>query len=100
MNFTETKPESLLDNPFKLIVKNWTLITAVEAESFNTMTRSWGRAARPLGAQGGVLLCSTDSAHFINSLSSRSDSHSPFSRNSIEKSSVFAAAILDVTSIR
>lgn len=41
-NFKEIKPEELADNPFKLIGKDWTLITAGNAGSWNTMTASWG----------------------------------------------------------
>ncbi|MCX7018293.1 MAG: flavin reductase family protein [bacterium] len=40
--FTEIDVESLEDNPFKLIGKEWMLITAGSRESFNTMTASWG----------------------------------------------------------
>ncbi len=42
MIFTETNPELLQDNTFKLIGKDWMLITAGEPESFNIMTASWG----------------------------------------------------------
>jgi len=42
MGFTEIQPELLADNPFKLIGKDWMLITAGTPESFNTMTASWG----------------------------------------------------------
>jgi flavin reductase (DIM6/NTAB) family NADH-FMN oxidoreductase RutF len=42
MDFKETKPELLTDNPFKLIGTDWMLITAGTPESFNTMTASWG----------------------------------------------------------
>jgi flavin reductase (DIM6/NTAB) family NADH-FMN oxidoreductase RutF len=42
MTFKESKPELLTDNPFKLIGKDWMLITAGTPESFNTMTASWG----------------------------------------------------------
>lgn len=42
MSFIEIKPELLTDNPFKLIGIDWMLITAGTAESFNTMTASWG----------------------------------------------------------
>jgi len=41
-NFKEINPENLADNPFKLIGKDWTLITAGTKESFNTMTGAWG----------------------------------------------------------
>ncbi len=42
MNFIESKPEQLTDNPFKLIGADWMLITAGTKQSFNTMTASWG----------------------------------------------------------
>jgi len=42
MGFKETRPELLTDNAFKLIGKDWMLITAGTPESFNTMTASWG----------------------------------------------------------
>ena len=42
MGFIEMQPELLTDNPFKLIGKDWMLITAGTPESFNTMTASWG----------------------------------------------------------
>jgi len=42
MNFKEIKPEQLADNPFKLIGKDWMLITGGTSEKFNTMTASWG----------------------------------------------------------
>lgn len=42
MSFTAIQPEQLNDNPFKLIGKDWMLITAGTPESFNTMTASWG----------------------------------------------------------
>lgn len=42
MGFKETTPEFLTDNPFKLIGKDWMLITAGTPASFNTMTASWG----------------------------------------------------------
>jgi len=44
-NFKLIKPEIITDNPFKLIDKDWMLITAGHGEShktFNTMTASWG----------------------------------------------------------
>jgi flavin reductase (DIM6/NTAB) family NADH-FMN oxidoreductase RutF len=40
--FQEITPENLVDNPFKLIGKDWMLITAGTKESFNTMTGAWG----------------------------------------------------------
>ncbi|MHB8846404.1 MAG: flavin reductase family protein [Nitrospirota bacterium] len=42
MAFKEIMPELLTDNPFKLIGADWMLITAGAAESYNTMTASWG----------------------------------------------------------
>jgi len=42
MNFKEIKPEHLSDNPFKLIGKDWMLITGGTPDKFNTMTASWG----------------------------------------------------------
>ncbi|HUK99619.1 MAG TPA: flavin reductase family protein [Nitrospirota bacterium] len=42
MSFKESKPELLMENPFKLIGTDWMLITAGTPESFNTMTASWG----------------------------------------------------------
>lgn len=41
-HFDIIKPEELSDNPFRLIGKDWTLITAGTPESYNTMTASWG----------------------------------------------------------
>lgn len=40
--FQEITPEDLVGNPFKLIGKDWMLITAGKEESFNTMTGAWG----------------------------------------------------------
>lgn len=42
MKFSETPVEQLTDNPFRLIGKDWMLITAGTLESWNTMTASWG----------------------------------------------------------
>lgn len=42
--FKSIKPEMLKDNMFKLIGKDWMLITAGKLKSFNTMTASWGNA--------------------------------------------------------
>jgi flavin reductase (DIM6/NTAB) family NADH-FMN oxidoreductase RutF len=42
VDFKESKPELLRDNPFKLIGTDWMLITAGTPDSFNTMTASWG----------------------------------------------------------
>jgi flavin reductase (DIM6/NTAB) family NADH-FMN oxidoreductase RutF len=41
-NFKKIDPEAVGDNIFKLIDKDWMLITAGSRESFNTMTASWG----------------------------------------------------------
>lgn len=38
----EIKPEELKDNPFKLIGKDWMLITAEKEGKVNTMTAAWG----------------------------------------------------------
>ena len=40
--FKEISPELITDNPFKLIGRDWMLITAGNRESFNTMTGAWG----------------------------------------------------------
>jgi flavin reductase (DIM6/NTAB) family NADH-FMN oxidoreductase RutF len=40
--FTKINPESIADNPFKLMEKDWTLVTAGSIDSFNTMTAAWG----------------------------------------------------------
>jgi flavin reductase (DIM6/NTAB) family NADH-FMN oxidoreductase RutF len=40
--FQTLDPEDVQDNVFKLIGKDWMLITAGIRESFNTMTASWG----------------------------------------------------------
>lgn len=40
--FMKTDPEKLPDNVFKLINRDWMLITAGTKEKFNTMTASWG----------------------------------------------------------
>ncbi|SHK76668.1 NADH-FMN oxidoreductase RutF, flavin reductase (DIM6/NTAB) family [Clostridium cavendishii DSM 21758] len=40
--FLEIKPEELNENPFKLIGKDWMLITAKKEDKVNTMTASWG----------------------------------------------------------
>lgn len=44
MNFKEITPEELNFNPFTKIGKEWMLITAGDANGFNTMTASWGGA--------------------------------------------------------
>lgn len=40
--FKEIKPEQLEQNPFKLIGKDWMLITAEKDGKVNTMTAAWG----------------------------------------------------------
>lgn len=40
--FKNIHPADIKDNPFKLIGKDWMLITAGNFESYNTMTASWG----------------------------------------------------------
>ena len=40
--FKEIKPEELNENTFKLIGKDWMLITAGDKAKVNTMTASWG----------------------------------------------------------
>lgn len=40
--FNEIKPEEFEYSPFKLIGKDWMLITAEKDEKVNTMTASWG----------------------------------------------------------
>ncbi len=42
MNFKKINPEDIEDNCFKLLEKDWMLITAGNLENFNTMTASWG----------------------------------------------------------
>ncbi|MGI6080403.1 MAG: flavin reductase family protein [Candidatus Avilachnospira sp.] len=42
MSFREIKPEELNENVFKLIGKDWMLITAGSKDNCNTMTASWG----------------------------------------------------------
>lgn len=40
--FKKINPEEINDNVFKLVGKDWMLITAKNGEKFNTMTASWG----------------------------------------------------------
>lgn len=40
--FKEIVPEEIVDSTFKLIGKDWMLITAGNRASFNTMTAAWG----------------------------------------------------------
>jgi flavin reductase (DIM6/NTAB) family NADH-FMN oxidoreductase RutF len=41
-DFKTIKPEELTENPFRLIGKDWMLITAGTPGKYNTMTASWG----------------------------------------------------------
>ena len=41
-NFIEIQPENFDQSPFKLIGKDWMLVTAEYSEKVNTMTASWG----------------------------------------------------------
>jgi flavin reductase (DIM6/NTAB) family NADH-FMN oxidoreductase RutF len=41
-NFKVINPEKLTDNVFKLLDKDWMLVTAGTLEHYNTMTASWG----------------------------------------------------------
>lgn len=41
-NFKTLPPEKLQENVFKLLDKDWMLITAGTGEDFNTMTAAWG----------------------------------------------------------
>ncbi len=41
-NFKHITSTEFRDNPFKLIGKDWMLVTAGNLESYNTMTASWG----------------------------------------------------------
>lgn len=41
-NFKEIKVDQLEGNPFKMIGKEWMLVTASNGEKVNTMTASWG----------------------------------------------------------
>jgi flavin reductase (DIM6/NTAB) family NADH-FMN oxidoreductase RutF len=41
-DFTAIQPDTLTDNVFKLLDKEWMLITAGTMEHYNTMTASWG----------------------------------------------------------
>lgn len=42
LEFRSIDPDSIKDNVFKLIGKDWMLITAGIKDSYNTMTASWG----------------------------------------------------------
>ncbi len=41
-NFKSIKPTAITDNVFKLLDKDWMLITAGTMDHYNTMTASWG----------------------------------------------------------
>ena len=41
-NFKTIDPSAIADNAFRLIGKDWALVTSGSRESFNTMTVSWG----------------------------------------------------------
>lgn len=41
-SFYEIKPEEIQNNTFKMIGKDWMLITAAKEDAVNTMTASWG----------------------------------------------------------
>ncbi|MDF1575687.1 MAG: flavin reductase [Bacteroidales bacterium] len=41
-DFSAIKPTEITDNVFKLLDKDWMLITAGTPEDYNTMTASWG----------------------------------------------------------
>lgn len=42
MSFVEITPNEITESPFKLIGKDWALVTAGTESKFNTMTVSWG----------------------------------------------------------
>lgn len=42
-SFKTIKPTEITDNLFKLIDKDWMLVTAGTLEDYNTMTASWGQ---------------------------------------------------------
>jgi len=42
MPFETVDIETLTDNPWRLIGKEWMLVTAGDSASWNTMTASWG----------------------------------------------------------
>jgi flavin reductase (DIM6/NTAB) family NADH-FMN oxidoreductase RutF len=41
-DFTLIKPTDITDNVFKMLDKDWMLVTAGNIDKFNTMTASWG----------------------------------------------------------
>lgn len=70
--FKEILPESLTQNPFKLIGEEWMLITAGNLDSFNMMTASWGG----LGVlwNKNVAICFVRPTRFTYGLLEKSDS--------------------------
>jgi flavin reductase (DIM6/NTAB) family NADH-FMN oxidoreductase RutF len=40
--FNQIKPADITDNVFKLLEKDWMLVTAGNIEDYNTMTAAWG----------------------------------------------------------
>ena len=42
-DFTAIKPTEITDNVFKMLDKDWMLVTAGNINRFNTMTASWGQ---------------------------------------------------------
>jgi flavin reductase (DIM6/NTAB) family NADH-FMN oxidoreductase RutF len=40
--FKEIDPQEILVNPFKLMLKDWMLVTAGPIDDYNTMTAGWG----------------------------------------------------------
>jgi flavin reductase (DIM6/NTAB) family NADH-FMN oxidoreductase RutF len=42
MTWNKIAPKELLENPFRLIADDWTLITAGTPTKWNTMTAAWG----------------------------------------------------------
>lgn len=43
MKFTEHTPQSITENPFDLLNKQWGLLAAGKPDDFNMMTVSWGQ---------------------------------------------------------
>lgn len=42
VKYKEIQPSEITENAFKLIGKDWMLVTAGNSDKFNTMTASWG----------------------------------------------------------
>jgi flavin reductase (DIM6/NTAB) family NADH-FMN oxidoreductase RutF len=55
MGFRTIDPEEIRDNPFRMVGKDWLLVTAGDLSSFNTMTASWGTLGVLWGKQ--VSIC-------------------------------------------